>query len=171
MTEATTMQEWTCEDARQQLNRLRSTMSEIVARAEQAGEAGGGATLAQLDELRVEEASLLAWMSQNGCDEVKQTRMETVNEITIHAQDDRKNIPPFKAPEDGFAARSLWVFLVENLREGYEIELEIPGDSLQLSRTSGAPLPEELYRAIMRGDVISNEQQSAGGEGPPSTRP
>ena len=153
------MQEWTCEDARQQLNRLRSTMSEIVARAEQADGAGGGATLAQLDELRVEEASLLAWMSQNGCDEVEPTRMETVNEITIHALDDRKNIPPFKAPEDGFAARALWVFLVENLREGSVVELEIPGDSLQLSRPSGAPLPEELYRAIMRGDVISDDQQ------------
>jgi hypothetical protein len=153
------MQEWTCEDARKQVNRLRTDMSEIVARAERADAAGGEAILAQLDELRVEEISLLAWMSQNGCDEVKRTKMETVNEITIHAQDDRKNIPPFRAPEDGFAARSLWAFLVENLREGYEIELEIPGDSLQLSRPSGAPLPEDLYRAILRGDVTSDDQQ------------
>lgn len=154
------MDQRNCEQARQQLNRLRTDMSELVARAERDNGAAGGQTLARLDEMRVDEAALLAWLSQNGCDDAEPARLETVNQITIHPVGDlvRKNIPPFKAPEDGFAARALWMFLVENLREGFVVELEIPGDSLDLSRPSGAALPQDLYRAVLRGDVVSNDQ-------------
>lgn len=60
----------------------------------------------------------------------------------------------FKAPADNDAARALWVFLVENLRPGFAVELS--NSISELTRMSGSKLPPDLYAKVMgetRGQV------------------
>jgi hypothetical protein len=57
----------------------------------------------------------------------------------------------FRAPADNQAARQLWVFLVENLRPGFVVELSSYDGAAELTRLSGAKLSPELYAAVMGG--------------------
>jgi hypothetical protein len=54
----------------------------------------------------------------------------------------------FRAPADNQAARQLWIFLVENLRTGFVVELSSFGGAAELTRPSGAKLPAALYEKI-----------------------
>lgn len=53
----------------------------------------------------------------------------------------------FKAPADNSAARALWVFLVENLRPGFDVELS--NGVSELTQMSGNKLPPDLYAKVM----------------------
>lgn len=53
----------------------------------------------------------------------------------------------FPAPNDNAAARALWVFLVENIRPGFVVELS--NGVSELTRLSGDKLPPALYRKVM----------------------
>ena len=55
----------------------------------------------------------------------------------------------FPAPNNNAAARALWVFLVENIRPGFVVELSSFGGAAELTRLSGAPVPPELYARVM----------------------
>lgn len=55
----------------------------------------------------------------------------------------------FRAPADNRAARQLWVFLVENLKPGFVVELSILDGAAELFRPSGQKLPPELYKKVM----------------------
>lgn len=61
----------------------------------------------------------------------------------------------FPAPADKYAARSLWVFLVDNLKPGFVVGLSIndsEGESMsELTRPSGRKVPIELYESLMEG--------------------
>ncbi|MFW5941918.1 MAG: hypothetical protein ACOC9V_06125 [Chloroflexota bacterium] len=61
----------------------------------------------------------------------------------------------FPAPENRFVARSLWVFLVENLRPGLVVDLR-NGPSV-ISRETGAKVPIELYKTLMEQEVTTDE--------------
>lgn len=69
--------------------------------------------------------------------------------ITIFEQDGKRPCTMFPAPADTYAARSLWVFLVDNLQPGFVVEL---GDDVsEITRCSGHKVPPELYRSLMDG--------------------
>lgn len=60
----------------------------------------------------------------------------------------------FAAPADRHAARSLWVFLVENLQGGLLVELTSQDQEPGLVRQSGRRLPTAVYTAVMgEGDA------------------
>lgn len=64
---------------------------------------------------------------------------------------DNENLPviTFPAPADKYVARSLWVFLVDNLQPGFIVEL---GDEVsEITRVSGMKVPIELYSSLMSG--------------------
>lgn len=67
----------------------------------------------------------------------------------IIIREDGKSQTVFPAPRDSRPARSLWVFLVENLRPGLEVELI--HSNQRLVRDSGKKLSIELYRRVMDG--------------------
>ena len=71
------------------------------------------------------------------------------NVITIEpgSENGRAGGTMFRAPADVKAARSLWVFLVENLQPGFMVELST-GHS-ELAQPSGKPLPPALYAEVM----------------------
>ncbi|MCA9872489.1 MAG: hypothetical protein KC441_02510 [Anaerolineales bacterium] len=53
----------------------------------------------------------------------------------------------FRAPADNQAARTLWVFLVENLQPGFVVELS--NGVSKLTRPSGQKLPPDLYTKVV----------------------
>lgn len=53
----------------------------------------------------------------------------------------------FRAPEDPYVARTLWVYLVENLKPGWLVGLHDP--SGMLARHSGDRVPPKIYAAVM----------------------
>lgn len=53
----------------------------------------------------------------------------------------------FKLPDDRAAAVSIWVFLVENLKEGFVVDMS--ANTSELTRVSGHALPPELYGRLM----------------------
>lgn len=55
----------------------------------------------------------------------------------------------FTAPDEEVAARSLLVYLAENLRPGLVIELDIGAEKLTLP--TGEKIPPKLYSAVMGG--------------------
>lgn len=59
----------------------------------------------------------------------------------------------FQAPADKYAARQLWVFLVDNLRPGFIVELSTLADdgqpAAELTRLSGHKVTPELYASLM----------------------
>ena len=61
--------------------------------------------------------------------------------------EDGRTVTMFTAPGNVYAARQLWVFLVENLRPGLEVTLS--HKHVQLRRDSGRKITPELYRRIM----------------------
>jgi hypothetical protein len=65
-----------------------------------------------------------------------------MKKITIYESDGESIVSQHQAPTDRAAARMLWVFLVENLAEGYVVELS-NGIGL-LTRPSGRRLPGPL---------------------------
>lgn len=71
------------------------------------------------------------------------------NVITIEPAGD--NVAPggtmFRAPVDNRAARQLFVFLVENLKPGFVVELT--NGVSELTRPSGKKLPAALYEKLM----------------------
>ncbi|MDT8305704.1 MAG: hypothetical protein RRC07_07185 [Anaerolineae bacterium] len=153
------MTERTCDEARRRLNAVRAEQSAIRAGLEQADTELATELLANLTVLLEEEASLGAWMDEHGCDKVAPSRKEpaNLNRINIRDLSGARNIPEFTAPRDSLAARSVWAFLVETLPEGYVVELEIPDEGVELTRESGSRLPEELYKRIMRGESLGDE--------------
>ena len=62
----------------------------------------------------------------------------------------------FRAPADKYAARALWIFLVDNLRAGYIVELSMvdrAGEPLaEIVRASGHKVPAALYASLMEVD-------------------
>ena len=71
------------------------------------------------------------------------------NVITIEpgSENGRSGGTMFRAPANSQAARSLWVFLVENLQHGFVVELS--NGASELTRPSGDKLPPELYAKVM----------------------
>lgn len=57
----------------------------------------------------------------------------------------------FRGPGDGAAARALWVYLVENLRSGLLVELDIGTEALQFP--SGEKIPTDMYSIFMSRGV------------------
>lgn len=61
----------------------------------------------------------------------------------------------FPTPKDKYMARSLWVFLVDNLKPGFVVTLSINDDKnetvSELVRPSGQKVPIELYESLMEG--------------------
>lgn len=53
----------------------------------------------------------------------------------------------FKAPADNSAARALWMFLVENLRPGFDVELS--NGVSELTQMSGGSLLPDMYAKVM----------------------
>lgn len=53
----------------------------------------------------------------------------------------------FKAPDNSIVAKGIWMYLVENLRYGLEVELD--GGMFELKRPSGVKIPADVYREIM----------------------
>ena len=76
------------------------------------------------------------------------------NVITIEptGEDGRTGSIMFRAPADIRAARSVWVFLVENLQPGFMVELST--NSSELSQASGKPVPPELYAQVMANEHL-----------------
>ena len=68
--------------------------------------------------------------------------------ITIF-DDDGAPVQMFRAPSDKYAARSLWVFLVDNLRPGFTVQLSAADDAAEITRRSGQKVTAELYRSLM----------------------
>lgn len=77
------------------------------------------------------------------------TKEGTERQIVISKNGEWQTV--FKAPADTYAARELWVFLVDNLRPGFIVEL-CNGPS-EITRPSGQPVPIELYRKLMDMDL------------------
>jgi hypothetical protein len=156
------MAERTCAEARERLNDVRAEQSEIKARLEHADAERATELLSDLVVLQQEEASVVAWLDEHRCDEVAPSGKERVNlnRINIHDHTGARNIPEFTAPQDGLAARAVWVFLVETLPEGYAVELEILEEGIELARQTGSPLPEEVYKRLMRGESLGDEELS-----------
>lgn len=73
---------------------------------------------------------------------------DTKPTITIFDKEGQP-VQMFMAPDNSYAARSLWVFLVDNLQPGFEIRLQTPQQ--QVMRASGQKLPPDLYARIMSG--------------------
>lgn len=75
--------------------------------------------------------------------------------ITIFDEGGSRPLAMFPAPADKYAARSLWVFLVDNLKPGFVVGLSIndsEGESIsELVRPSGRKVPIELYESLMEG--------------------
>jgi hypothetical protein len=67
--------------------------------------------------------------------------------ITIYESNGETIVSQHNAPTDRAAARMLWVFLVENLAEGYVVELS-NGIGL-LTRPSGRRLPGPLRHKVL----------------------
>jgi hypothetical protein len=149
----------TCAEARDALNEKRVELSEIVEKVEHTDPEQAPELQAVLIRLRGEEAAILSWMDNHQCDEVDMpgTKAINLNQITIHDVSGVKNVPKFTAPEESLAARALWAFLVEHLRGGFVVELEIPEDGLQVEHETGSPLPLELYKRILRGAAEGDE--------------
>lgn len=75
---------------------------------------------------------------------------DSQNVITIEpVNNGRAGGAIFRAPADNHAARTLWVFLVENLQTGFIVELS--NGVSELTRPSGQKLPPELYTKVMGG--------------------
>ena len=76
--------------------------------------------------------------------------------ITIYDKDNRP-VQMFPAPADKYAARSLWVFLVDNLQPGFTVHLAIQdraGDAAaEIVRRSGHKVTPELYASLMDGET------------------
>lgn len=72
---------------------------------------------------------------------------EEVGVITV--LEENRPVAMFPAPPDSHAARSLWVFLVENLRSGMEVALVHGG--IRLRYHTGKKVPTEVYERIMDG--------------------
>ena len=76
--------------------------------------------------------------------------------ITVF-DDDGRPVQMFRAPADKYAARSLWVFLVDNLRPGLTVQLAIDdgaGDgAAEITRSSGRKVTAELYASLMDGET------------------
>lgn len=69
--------------------------------------------------------------------------------ITIFDEGGSRPRTMFPAPADKYAARSLWVFLVDNLQPGFVVQL---GDEAsEITRPSGRKVPIELYESLMEG--------------------
>lgn len=65
---------------------------------------------------------------------------------------DGSPVQVFRAPDDKFAARSLWVFLVDHLRPGFVVELRSASGAAEIVRPSGRQVPGSLYRSLMEQD-------------------
>ena len=61
--------------------------------------------------------------------------------------EDGRTVATWAAPFNSYAARQLWVFLVENLRPGLEVTLN--HEHVRLRRNSGQEVPIELYKRVM----------------------
>jgi hypothetical protein len=57
-------------------------------------------------------------------------------------------VAAFPAPADAYAARRLWVFLVENLRPGFVVGIG-DEDGLLTAAPSGSKVPADRYKEIM----------------------
>lgn len=69
--------------------------------------------------------------------------------ITIF-DEEKRPVLTFPAPADKYVARSLWVFLADNLQPGFIVEL---GDGVpEITRASGVKVPIGLYESLMSGD-------------------
>lgn len=66
---------------------------------------------------------------------------------TITIMEQGHTVTTFIAPSNSYAARQLWVFLVENLRPGLEVTLSLK--HVRLRRDSGQKVPAGLYRRVM----------------------
>lgn len=69
-------------------------------------------------------------------------------QIVIYDESGKKPQVMFPAPADKYAARSLWVFLVDNLRPGFVVELQL-ADMAEITRPSGRKVTPELYQSLM----------------------
>ena len=69
--------------------------------------------------------------------------------ITIYDEDGKTPRLMFPAPGEKYIARSLWVFLVDNLRPGFVVELG--NEYSEITRPSGQRVPIELYESLMEG--------------------
>ena len=79
---------------------------------------------------------------------------EEVSGVITILENDRA-VAMFLAPPDSHAARTLWIFLVENLRPGLEVTLAIGG--IRLRHASGQKVPIEVYSRIMDGPTGRGE--------------
>lgn len=52
-------------------------------------------------------------------------------------------------PEDRTSARTLWAFLVSNLKQGLQVELD--DGTGRIRRTSGEKVPAHLFERLMSG--------------------
>lgn len=72
--------------------------------------------------------------------------MERDKTIAIF-DEEKRPVLAFPVPADEYVARSLWVFLVDNLQPGFIVEL---GDGApEITRASGMKVPTELYETLM----------------------
>lgn len=74
---------------------------------------------------------------------------------TIAISNEKGPVTVFRAPPNKWAARELWVFLVDNLRPGFTVELVTHADdgsaAAELIRPSGRKVTPELYASLMDG--------------------
>ena len=78
---------------------------------------------------------------------------------TITIFEDDQSVMVFPAPDDKYMARSLWVFLVDNLRPGFIVHLSIDEGSgevmPEIARPSGQQVPTALRRKLMETDKLT----------------
>lgn len=74
--------------------------------------------------------------------------MTSQHVISIESKEGDRGGVIFPAPADITLAKSLWVFLVENLQPGFVVELSSFDGAAELTRPSGQKLSPELYARV-----------------------
>jgi len=69
------------------------------------------------------------------------------NVITISDAETGNQETVFAAPDNRMLARALWVYLVDNLRQGLIVNLDI--ETQQLEWPSGEKIPPDIYKTFM----------------------
>jgi hypothetical protein len=80
--------------------------------------------------------------------------MEEPNVMTV--SENGQGVTMFQAPDNRHVAGQLWVFLVENLRPGLNVDLSVPGLGSLKSETA-VKLSAEQCADIMDGRAFSDD--------------
>lgn len=80
--------------------------------------------------------------------------MEEPNVMTI--SENGQGVVMFQAPDNQHVASQLWIFFVENLRPGLNVDLSVPGLGSLESETA-VKLSAERYAGIVDGRAFSDD--------------